>query len=65
MYENTAWGCAVAAGLAVGLWDGVECIMKQEETKMYVPEWKPEFVDLKRREWKSAVEKSFHSIFIA
>jgi glycerol kinase len=63
MVENTAWGCAVAAGLAIGLWNDVSSIIKHDTPVSFSPSWKPEYAQGKKKEWDVALKKSFDSIF--
>jgi glycerol kinase len=57
--ETTAWGAGLAAGLAVGVWSGLE-----EIGKMWRPDvtWQPKMVKEERNRcwkgWNKAVERS-------
>jgi glycerol kinase len=58
--ETTALGAAYAAGLATGLWGGLDelRVLWQEDAR-FTPSMSENSRDLKRREWKKAVSKSF------
>lgn len=58
--ETTSLGAAYAAGLATGVWDGLDTLRAQWERDT---EWKPRMAEPRRelgyRRWKMAVERSF------
>ncbi|OMH82890.1 Glycerol kinase [Zancudomyces culisetae] len=62
MRETTAFGAAIAAGLAVGFWKDKSEIAGQSVTKLFIST----ISDEKRQQmvsgWKKAVEKSFGSV---
>jgi glycerol kinase len=57
--ETTALGAAYAAGLAVGLWSGLDDLRKHWEMDR---EWKPQIEAAERdrlfRQWKKAVSRT-------
>ena len=58
--ETTALGAAYAAGLATGLWGGLDELRSLwQEDARFTPSMSEEARNLKRREWKKAVSKSF------
>jgi glycerol kinase len=58
--ETTSLGAAYAAGLATGVWDGLDTLRAQWERDA---EWTPRMAEAEREEgyqrWKMAVERSF------
>ena len=60
MLETTALGAAYAAGLATGLWGGLDELRSLwQEDARFTPSMSEDARNLKRREWKKAVSKSF------
>jgi glycerol kinase len=57
--ETTALGAAYGAGLAVGVWQGIEELRSQWSTER---EWAPSMPEAQRldllRSWRKAIERS-------
>jgi len=61
MTETTALGAAIAAGLAVGVWDGVEDPKLQgagAPDRVFRPAISPEERETRFKRWMRAVERS-------
>jgi glycerol kinase len=58
--ETTALGAAIAAGLAVGVFDKEELLaIKHTAEEVFSPRTTPEERAARRKEWRKAVERSF------
>lgn len=58
--ETTALGAAYAAGLAVGLWDGLETLSSQwQQGARFDPQMSPHEREARLSVWKKAVTRSF------
>ncbi|OMJ29494.1 Glycerol kinase [Smittium culicis] len=62
MHETTAFGAAIAAGLAVGFWKSKNDVMNQVNHTEFEPQITTQSRDSLIKGWKSAVEKSFNSV---
>lgn len=57
--ETTAQGAAFAAGIAVGLWDGVEAVSTLwQEDRRFEPAMSAELGDRLLRDWHRAVDRA-------
>ncbi|OLY83033.1 Glycerol kinase [Smittium mucronatum] len=62
MRETTAFGAAIAAGLAVGFWKSKEDVISQVRDTEFCPRINEETRETMLKGWKSAVEKSLNSV---
>jgi glycerol kinase len=64
MGESTALGAALAAGLAVGVWDSVEDMNRMQEAACnyteFVPKLQPEVIAARKVKWHDAVQRSLN-----
>jgi len=64
MGESTALGAALAAGLAVGVWDSVEDMKRMQEAAcnytQFIPKLQPEVIAARKVKWHDAVQRSLN-----